>query len=521
MLKSFDHIVIGAGSAGSVIAEGLSASSSVLLIEAGRKRQPLEVRIPAAFSKNFKTERDWAFESDPEPTANGRRLFLPRGKIAGGSSAISAMIYIRGRASDYDRWEAIGAIGWGWDSVLPVFMEMESNSRGASEYHGSNGLLRVEDIRNPNPYTRRFIEAAIETGMTPNPDFNGPDQEGVGFFQVTQKKNRRWSAADAFLGAAVTRPTLQLLVGSHCLRVIVQKGRAIGVEYLLNGRRETAYSNGEVILSAGTFGSPHLLQLSGIGDAKVLTANGVDPIVANPHVGFHMKDHPIIGVIQRSIKGGTLDDAETIGELARWLVFRRGRLTSNVAEAGAFVRSALELDEPDLEYHFGPVYFDNHGMTPLDGHAYSLGPLLMHPHSEGEVLLGDTDPLSPPRIKGNYLADSEDLATLVRGLRIAREILSTFPFDDVRGEEILPGPEVTTTTGLEEFVREKYELLYHPIGTCRMGGPDDAVVSPDLEVYGVEGLRVADASVMPSTISGNTNAAAMMIGARAVEKIRG
>lgn len=521
MARSFDYIIVGAGSAGCVIAEGLSASHSVLLIEAGGSDRSLDVAIPAAFAKNFKTKRDWRFESEPEASAAGRRLFLPRGKVLGGSSSINAMIYIRGRRSDYDRWESLGATGWGWDSVFPVFRAMESNQRFENEFHGSGGPVRVEDLRSPNSYTRRFIEAALEAGLPANGDFNGETQEGVGYFQVTQHRGRRWSAANAFLHAAITRPTLAVSTDSHCLRVIVEAERAIGVEYTTDAGVERAYADSEVIVAAGAFGSPQILQLSGIGDPAHLAGIGVKTVVESRHVGLHMKDHAIIGVIQRSLTGGTLDDAESIRHLLEWLFLRRGPLTSNVAEAGAFVRSNSSLAEPDLEFHFAPVFFDNHGMTPLEGHAYSLGSLLMHPSSEGTVMAASGDHKKAPRIVGNYLNEPADVDALMSSVRKAREVLAASPFDDVRGEEMLPGSHVTSEDDLRGFVHDRFELLYHPVGTCRIGDVANGVVSPDLSVHGMIGLRVADASVMPATISGNTNAASMMIGSRAVDLILG
>ena len=319
----------------------------------------------------------------------------------------------------------------------------------------------------------------------------------------------------------MTRPTLAVSTDSHCSRVIVEAERAIGVEYTTDAGVEKAYADSEVIVAAGASGSPQILQLSGIGDPEHLAGIGVKAIVESRHVGLHMKDHAIIGVIQRSLAGGTLDDAESIQHLLEWLVLRRGPLTSNVAEAGAFVRSTGSLAEPDLEFHFGPVFFDNHGMTRLEGHAYSLGSLLMHPRSEGTVMAASSEHTKAPRIVGNYLNEPADVDALVSGVRRAREVLGGSPFDDVRGEEMLPGSQATSDDDLRRFVHDRFELLYHPVGTCRIGDVANGVVSPDLSVHGMIGLRVADASVMPATISGNTNAASMMIGSRAVDLILG
>ena len=317
------------------------------------------------------------------------------------------------------------------------------------------------------------------------------------------------------------RPTLTVVTNALTSQVLIEDGRAIGVEYSVNGHTERAYAEAEVIISAGVFGSPHLLQLSGIGDAEQISDLGLEVRSNNRHVGMHMQDHPVVGVIQRSIQPGTLDDAESAKELARWALLRRGRLTSNVAEAGAYVRSSSTVDEPDLQFHFGPVYFEGHGLSPFDGHAYSLGPTLVNPTSEGTVMAHSSDPNVAPRIVGNYLDAPEDLSALMAGIELTREILAQQAFDDVRGEELIPGSEFTKPDDIAEVIRNRYELLYHPVGTCRMGGADEAVVDHDLRVHGVEDLRVMDASVMPRIVSANTNAATMMIAAVGVKKILG
>lgn len=515
----FDFIVVGAGSAGCVIAEGLSARHSVLLIEAGNSNRKAEVTIPAAFSKQFDTDLDWGFHSEPEKGASGRRLYIPLGRGLGGSSSMNAMIYMRGRPSDYDGWADDGASGWEWETVAPIFRRMESNTRGESVHHGSGGPVLVDDLRDPNPFTRRFIEAAIEVGIPANADFNGDTQEGVGFYQVTQKRGRRWSAADAYLEPAATRPTLTIASNAVAHRLIVEGDRVKGLEYVHNNKRKTASCGGEVILAAGAIGSPHLLQLSGIGDPEHLRSIGIQPRFDNPHVGQHLQDHMATGIAQASKKGGTLDDAETTSNLVKWMLTRRGPLSSNIAEAGAFVRSDPAKSEPDLQFHFGPAYFVNHGREPAPGPAYTLGPVLINPTARGSVVARSSDPAIHPAILGNFLGNQSDIRALVAGMAVARQIHAASSFDDVRGEELLPGPEVTSETGIESFVRERAETFYHPVGTCRMGKPGGSVVDPQLRVHGMAGLRVADASVMPTITSGNTHAPSMMIGARAVEFI--
>ena len=514
-------MIVGAGSAGCVLAERLSASHSVVLLEAGGDDRSPEVVVPAAFSKLFKTERDWNFSSEPEPAADGRSLYLPRGKMVGGSSGMNAMLYVRGRPSDYDGWAEAGATGWDWDTVLPVFREMESNSRGEDDFHGDSGPVRVEDQRAPNPLSRRFVEAAIAAGIPPNRDFNGQDQEGVGFFQVTQRRGRRWSAADAYLKPALRRPTLELVTAAKASRLIIEKETARGVEYHSDGNVSRVEAEAGVILAAGSYGSPHLLQLSGVGDPDHLAGVGIPVVVSSPEVGENLQDHPIAGAMYESLLPGTLDDAENMVEMLRWLVLRRGRLTSPVAEAGAFVRSLPHMAEPDLQFYFGPVSFDNHGLEPFDGHAFTFGPLLLNPMSRGWVRARDDDPTSSPAIQVNCLTERHDLDALIRGMEIAADIAARGPLDPYRGRRIHPAPGVASQDELANFIRGKVELLYHPVGTCRMGSDDTAVVDPELRVNGVERLRVVDASVMPTITSGNTNAPTMMIAERAARMILG
>lgn len=514
-----DYVIVGAGSAGCVLAEALSTRHSVVLLEAGGSDRSMEVAIPAAFPKLFKSPRDWDFSSEPAAGANRRSLYLPRGRMIGGSSSMNAMLYMRGRPSDYDGWEAGGATGWGWGSVLPHFKALEANSRGADQYHGDSGPQLVEDIRRPNELSRRFVEAALALGIPANRDFNGSTQLGAGFFQVTQRRGRRWSAADAFLRPARRRPTLELKTSAHARRIVIDAGRAVGVEHTIDGTTKVTGARAGVIVAAGAFGSPHLLQLSGIGDADHLRSIGVDPVAHNPEVGRNLQDHPVTGVIYETPFTGTIDDAENVRELLRWLLFRTGRLTSPLAEACAFVTSTSGMDEADLQFHFGPVNFDNHGIERYPGQAFTLGPVLVGPRSTGTVLARSADPDEKPAIDVNCLDDQGDVDALVRGVELAREIVAQTPFDGYRGPELKPGPSTTSRSDIEQYVRDNVELLYHPVGTCRMGSGPGAVVDPTLRVNGVEGLWVADASVMPRITSGNTNAPTMMIASRAAEMI--
>jgi choline dehydrogenase len=514
-----DYVIVGAGSAGCVLAEALSSRNTVVVLEAGSDQLPREAAIPAAFSKLFKTPSDWDYATEPEPAASDRSLYLPRGKMIGGSSSMNAMLHIRGRPADYDGWEAGGATGWGWESVLPVFKAMEDNSRGEDDHHGVGGPVRVEDVREIRPLTRSFVEAAIAAGIRPNNDFNAGSQLGVGFFQVTQRRGRRWSAADAFLRPAMGRPTLEVRTEAHAARLLFDADRAVGVEYVQDGETRTVHAEAGVVVATGSYGSPHLLQLSGIGDPDHLESIGITTRVASPDVGQNLQDHPVPPIIYESRVADTLDDAENVWELARWLLFRKGRLASPVAEACAFVSSSPEREQPDLQFHFGPANFDDHGLEPYEGHAFTLGPVLVNPKSRGSVRAVSADPGTPPEIRVNCLSEQEDIDALISGVELAREIVGQPPLDVYRGKELKPGGAVVSRADVEEFVRQNVELLYHPVGTCRMGSDDRAVVDPSLRVNGVESLWVADASIMPTIPSGNTNAATLMISARAAELI--
>ena len=518
-----DYVIVGAGSAGCVLADRLSEDPtvSVCLIEAGGPDSRREVRIPAAFSKLFGTPYDWAFETEPEPHLDGRRLYWPRGKMLGGSSSLNAMIYMRGNRRDYDGWRDAGNAGWGFDEVLPYFKRAEHQERGASEYHGVGGPLNVADPRCVNPLSAAFVQAGVERGMPRNPDFNGAEQDGVGLYQVTQKRGRRWSAADAYLRPALRRPNLTVLTGAHATRLVVEAGRAVAVEYVADGQGQRVIADREVILCGGAIGSPHLLLLSGIGPADQLRAHGVPVVLDLPGVGWHLQDHPAAGVAYACTQPVSLAGAEQLRHLARYLALKRGPLTSNVAEAGAFCRTDPAASAPDLQYHFGPTYFSSHGRANPEGHGFTFGATLIRPRSAGHIELRSADPLDPPAITGNYLAEEADVRVLVAGVELARELAGARAFDPFRGAEVSPGTEVRGAAAIERFLHGSLETLYHPTGTCRMGSDELAVVDPALQVRGVEGLRVVDASVMPETVGGNTNAPTIMIAERAADLMRG
>ena len=516
-----DYIIVGAGSAGCVLAHRLSARPeiSVLLLEAGDRDTKAPIHIPATFSKLFQTEADWNYTTVPQEHAGGREMYWPRGKVLGGSSSINAMIYIRGHHADYDGWAAAGCEGWSYADVLPYFKRSEDWSRGASAYHGEGGPLPVVEPRSPSPFSTAFVEAAVQAGHPRNDDFNGAEQEGVGLYPLTQSGGRRASAASTFLKAARRRSNLTIETGAHATRVLVKNGRATGVEIVQEGEVRAIDAAGEVILCGGAINSPQLLMLSGIGPARHLEAHGIRVVADRADVGQHLHDHPIVGVHTRFRKPISLLGAEGLLSAARYLLLRDGMLSSNVAEAGLFVRTRMDERVPDVQFHVAPVLFQDHGLTPVTEHGFSVGPTLVRPRSRGAITLASSDPFVHPHIDPNYLAESADADALVEGIRIAREIIGQPALEPFRGDEIRPGASVTSDADLEAYVRETCETLYHPVGTCRMGADEDSVVDLNLRVRGVEGLRVVDASIMPSIPNGNTNAPTMMIAEKAADLI--
>ena len=520
----FDYVIIGAGTAGCVLANRLSEArqTRVLLLEAGSPDTKLEIRIPAAFSKLFKTSVDWAYETEPQPSLAGRRLFWPRGKVLGGSSSINAQMHVRGNRADYDGWAALGNTGWGFDDVLPYFRKSEHNERGPAPYRGIGGPLNIARQRDPNPATAAFLAAAHECGIARNDDVHGPSQEGVDYTQVTQRAGRRWSAADAYLRPAMSRPNLTVRTRAHATRVVFDGRRAVAVEYAIDGRRETARVNREIVVAGGAINSPQLLMLSGVGPARHLREHGVDVVLDAPAVGQHLQDHLASGIIVHSRQPITLVAAESMSNLVKFLLLRRGLLTSNVAEACAFVRSAPELAAPDLELIFAPVPFIEHGLMKPPGHGITVGVVLLQPKSVGCITLRSADPFAPPRIDPRYLTDSagEDMRLLIQGTRLAHRVMRSPALTPFAGAPMLPDRELGTDDEIEGLIREKAESLYHPVGTCRMGTDHLAVVDPQLRVRGTEGLRVVDASIIPQIIRGHTNSPTVMIAEKGAEMMR-
>jgi choline dehydrogenase len=521
---AYDYIVVGAGSAGCALAGRLSEDPTVrvLLLEAGGRDSSLKIKIPAAFPQQFHTKLDWDFQTEPEPHVDGRCLFIPRGKALGGSSSMNAMLYVRGRPLDYDSWEAQGAPGWGYQDVLPYFIKSEDNVRGASAYHGAGGPLRVSEQRSPRPLNRRLLAASEAAGIPRIADYNGPEQDGVSMFQVTQLGGRRFSAADAYLRPARGRPNLEVRTGVTVLGVELAGSRAVGVK-VRKGRRgsEVLRAEREVLLSAGAIGSPQLLLLSGIGAPDELRAAGVQPRHELPGVGRNLQDHPFVTVIWEVSDRDTLYGADRPKALAEWLLRKSGKLSSTVAEVVAFTRTRGGLPAADIQFHMGAAYFEDHGAATYDGHCMVIAPVLVSPKARGQVWLGSADPTAKPRIITNALSEPEDLESMIAGMRLAREIAAQDPLREVVVKELEPGATAVDRAELEADLRRRLMLIYHPVGTARMSDTHElAVVDSKLRVHGLESLRVIDASIMPTIVGGNTNAPTIMIAERAADLIR-
>jgi choline dehydrogenase len=517
-----DYVVVGAGAAGCVLAGRLSEDehASVALLEAGGSDRALFVRLPAGFAKLFKTDRDWAYFTEPELGLAGRRLFWPRGKMLGGSSSMNAMVYIRGTPGDYDRWEQLGCEGWSFGDVLPLFRRTERNARGASPLHGGDGPLHVNDLVLVNEVSRAFLDACAERGLPRNDDFNGERQEGYGRYQVTQRRGRRFSAADAYLAPARRRRNLRVETYALATRLVFEGTRCTGVEYVKAGKTHRVYASREVILAAGAINSPQLLLASGIGPADELEKLGVPVVTDSPGVGKNLQDHVAVAASWACTRPVTLDMAEGLPNLLRFLIAGTGPLTSNIAEVGAFLKTDPTRSDPDIQLVFAPAWYVDHGLEKPQGCGFSIAAALLRPEARGEITLRCADPREPPRITARYLSSQRDRRILLEGVKRIREIAAATALASYRGSERAPGEDVKTDGDLARWLERSAETLYHPVGTCKMGTAADAVVDPRLRVRGIERLRIADASIMPIIPGGNTHAPTLMIAEKAVAMIR-
>ncbi len=509
----YDYIVIGAGSAGCVLASRLSEdpATRVLLVEAGPAAVPQPSRIPAAFSKLFKTRYDWDYATAPEPGASGRSLYWPRGRLLGGSSAMNAMIWTPPAQADLDGWAALGNQGWAWADLAGALARAEwpaATPRGPGQVGISIGNLQTV-----NPVTKAMLEAARGLGIPANNGFGGGVLDGAGEFRVTQARGVRISSAGGYLDPIRSRHNLTILTDALTLRIRFQGRRATGIDYLAKDR--IGQASGKVVVTAGAIGSPHLLLRSGVGPAGQLRSHEIAVIEDLPGVGRHLQDHVACGVVHHCREPVTLANATGVGSVLRYLLRRNGPLSSNVAEAGAFVRIRENADRPDVELLFAPTFFVDHGFHNPPGHGYTIASILLHPESSGSVSLASADPTIAPRIVANYYDVGRDFELMVEGLQLAQRLAARVELDRYRGQEHFPGPE----TDLRRLVRDRSETLYHPVGSCRMGSGPDTVVDDRLQVHGLDDLWVADASVMPSITSGHTHAPTVMIGEHAARLI--
>ena len=514
----FDYVIVGAGSAGCVLANRLSEDPDVrvLLVEAGPPDTADFIHIPAAFSALFRTQHDWDHVTGWEPGANARRIYLPRGRMLGGSSSMNAMIYIRGNPLDYDEW---GLAGWSWDDLLPYFIRAEDNERGASEFHGAGGPLPVSEARARSAMCQAFLETVDEMGLPANGDFNDGEQDGYGWYQVTQRDGHRASTAVAYLHPVMDRPNLTVETHAQVLKVMFAGGRAVGVAAARAGEELMWQAEREVIVCGGAYNSPQLLMLSGIGRPEELELLQIPLVAESREVGLNLQDHPTAGVTFFCQDESSLKDALNDANLAMWMQ-GQGPLTSNIGENGGFVRTRDGLDAPDVQFHMVPVVFEQEGVLAPPAHGFTLSACVLKPRSRGMVALTTPDPTGKPFIVHGYYTEADDVASGVAGLRMVMDMVRRGPLAKY-AETPNMVPPGDSDAELEAHMRQTCQTIYHPVGTCRMGADDGAVVDPELRVRGVEGLRVVDASVMPTVPRGNTNAPTIAVAEKAADLIRG
>ena len=528
-----DYVIVGSGSAGSALAARLSEDGkhSVTVLEFGGSDFGPFIQMPAALSYPMNMRRyDWGFQSEPEPNLNNRRLVTPRGKVIGGSSSINGMVYVRGHAHDYDHWADQGADGWGYADVLPYFKRMENwheNGHGGdADWRGTDGPLHVSRAKRENPLFHAFVQAGEQAGYEVTDDYNGEKQEGFGPFEATIKNGRRWSAANAYLKPALKRPNIDL-VRCYARRVVMEQGRATGVEIERRGRIETVTANKEVILAASSINSPKILMLSGIGPAQQLRDHGIDVVADRPGVGANLQDHLEVYIQQASIKPITLFKhwnlwGKGVAGL-QWLLTGTGLGASNHFESCGFIRSAAGIEYPDIQFHFLPIAVRYDGQVAAEGHGYQTHTGPMRSKSRGQITLKSADPAAAPKIEFNYMSHPDDWVEFRTAIRAARTIFGQPAFAPYRGKEIQPGDDVQTDDQIDDFIREHAESAYHPCGTCRMGRADDpnAVVDQHGRVIGVDALRVVDSSIFPRVTNGNINAPSIMVGEKMADHILG